>query len=209
MQTSTERLMRRFGTFKDQKGFAEVRVNTARRQVNQLNEQEEVGIKLILGCGASDPTTGKDNGYAEHTAEHVRFAMYGQEGIPMIVTMPKIEIHDAITWIQSRLKGFMKHAKSRESQNCAIRRKGIAAMGQPFVTTVKNAGRDHVPMEVDMMFSKDSHHGIANLEKTQNRPGVVKITLELDGTVRGLYDRFIVDNDGLKMVSPEMFKLGI
>lgn len=199
----TERLMQRFTSHETASGFPETRVNRAR--VDRMDEQE-TEVTLVLGAGASDPTTGKDNGYAEHTDNNVRFALYGQEGTPMIVTMPKIEVHDALAWIQSRLDGFMKHAKSRESQDCAIKRKGIAAMGQPFVTAVKNAGKGHVPMEVDMMFSKDSHHGIANLEKTRKRPGVVEIQLNLDGTVRGLYDRVVVDNDGLKMVSPEMVR---
>lgn len=200
----TNRIMNRFTVQDKSTGFPETRVNRAR--INRLDEQEtkQDGIKPVLGVGAADPTTGSDNGYAEHTEEYVRFAMYGQEGTPIIVTMPKLEVHNAIAWVQSRLDGFMKHPKSRESQNCAIRRKGIAAMGQPFVNSVKEAGKGHVPMELEMMFSKDSHNGIANLEKTQKRPGVVEIKLELDGTVRGLYGRTMVDNDGLKLVSPEM-----
>ena len=203
---STERLMQRFTLKTESKDFAKTRVNRAGRQINEQEENGQENIKPVKGVGNSDHTTGKDNGFAEHTEHYVKFAVYGQEGIPMIVVMPKLDIHTAIVWIQQRLKGFEKYPKSRESQNDAIRRKGIAAMGQSFVSSVKSAGKGHVPMEVDMMFSKDSHSQIGNIEKTLRRRGVVNIQLNLDGTVIGLYDRVMVDNDGLKMVSPEMVR---
>ena len=97
--TRIERLMQRFTVGEKPEGFPQSRVNTAGKQ--RLDEQAPLeGVKLVKGCGVSDPTTGKDNGFAEHTEEYVRFAMFGQEGIPMVVTMPKIEIHDAIAWVQ-------------------------------------------------------------------------------------------------------------
>jgi hypothetical protein len=215
------RMMQRFGTIEERNGKVTIgRVNRAARFMsegyyddkddilpNNISEQDVEGVtpEKIMGVGASEGHG--EPAYAEHTPDFVRFAGRTADGVPFIATMPRITISEGITWVQRRIGGFKDFPKSRESVFDAIRRKALAAMGYDFVDAMKNKGGKEIVAEADMMFSEQAHSGIGDIDKVSRMPGVVEITLNVEGDVSGISDGLLTTNDGKRYMTADMLNL--
>jgi hypothetical protein len=170
----------------------------------QEDEEDALGIiEKIKGAGASEGHD-KTPAYAEHGPDYVKFGALSAQGQPFVATMPYLSTEEGIAWVNNRIKGFSQNPKARESYEEAIRRKGIAAMGEDFISAMKLKGGDMVKMELDMMLSKDSHSGIGNLDMISKKPDVVNITIDRGGEITGLPSGVMTDELGQIFVTQDM-----
>lgn len=127
--------------------------------------------------------------YAERSGNTLTFLAYVRsgDGTSLSVTAPYLTTEEAASWIKQRLSKFHDAPNGRESQDMAIRRKTLAAHGQPFLEHVKASLSDMEKMEYDMMFSPKSHTGLADASLLPTTP--LPITVDRKGHVSGLKPR--------------------
>jgi len=221
MSSRAKHLFSRFGTLQERlqdNSRSIQRVNRAAEFMNEekddddqkykeVNEQEEDDhlniIDKVQGVGASEGY-GKTPAYSEHGPDYVRFAAMTAKGIPFVATMSRISLDDGIAWVNRRIKGFKDNPKSRESIDDAIRRKALAAMGLEFIDAMKLKASDMTKMEMDMMFSENSHSGIGVLDMISKRPDVVDITITRTGDIEGLDKGILTDSDSQIYITKDM-----
>lgn len=210
-------LFDRFGTIDEQRfakpARAMERVNRAGEQIisEGYNQQEDVpntdGIEEadegddeeaphpVKGHGVGEGH-GKEPTYATHYKGLIKFAALTFNGQPFVATVPKLEVTEGIAWVNRRIKGFTDNPKSRESYEEAIRRKALAAHGSDFISEMKSKGGAMVDMELDMMFSKDSHSGIGDLDMLEKKADAVEIHIDRGGDITGLSHAQMSDESG-------------
>ena len=121
---------------------------------------------------------------AEHEGDRVGFATLlraaDPQGVVVWVDGPKLTPDQVVAWVKQRMADFQAIPGSRESPSAAIRRKVVAAQGQPVVQQAKAKLDAMLKMELAMMLSKDSHTQALPLEEGRGAPVV---TVEADGAV--------------------------
>lgn len=228
MSNRTKNLFNRFGTINEQR-FADPirtieRVNRAGQKINEgYNKEENIPpdsdtegideeedpedplgeIKKVRGAGLSEGFSNSPT-YAEHGPNSIRFAGLTVQGKSFIAIMPRIDIEEGIAWINRRIQGFKSNLKARESYEEAIRRKGIAAMGESFIKSMRLKGGDMINTELDMMLSPQSHSGIGDLDIISKKPDVVHISIDRNGDISGISHGIMTDEQGQIFLTPDI-----
>ena len=200
-------LFGRFGTLHEQLNNKPTRaIERVNRAAQAITEEEEnpLGIlERVKGMGRSEVNEDAPT-YAEHGPDYVRFAGMTTNSLPFIATAPRLSTDEGIAWINSRISGFSRNPKSRESVEEAIRRKCLAAHGEDFVNACRAKGGKMVEAEIKTMFSPESHSGIGDLDLYEKRSDKVNITIDRDGTVHGISTGILKGNDGQIYATPDM-----